>query len=127
MAPEGAAHDQWETGDGRRVRRYSPRLCPCFGECPSILVTSGEGAVSQGEIVLSVATGILKSCRNGTGVSIRGEGDIFRATVGTVTEEQIKCYIEAQEDGSGTFQVWDEPPIPTECALDRFIRGLGRL
>jgi len=34
--------------------------------------------------------------------------------VGAVTEEQVKRYIEEQEDGSGAFPVWDEPPTPTE-------------
>lgn len=38
----------------------------------------------------------------------------FCATVGAVTEEQVKRYIEQQEDESGTFQVWDEPPPPAE-------------
>ena len=38
----------------------------------------------------------------------------FCATVGAVTEEQVKRYIEEQEDESGTFQVWDEPPPPAE-------------
>jgi hypothetical protein len=38
----------------------------------------------------------------------------FCVTVGAVTEEQVKRYIEEQEDGSGAFQVWDEPPTPTE-------------
>jgi hypothetical protein len=26
----------------------------------------------------------------------------------------VKRYIEEQEDGSGAFPVWDEPPTPTE-------------
>ena len=34
----------------------------------------------------------------------------FCAPVGAVTEEQVKRYIEQQEDESGAFQVWDEPP-----------------
>ena len=38
----------------------------------------------------------------------------FCATVGAVTEEQVKRYIEQQEDESGTFQVWDEPSPPVE-------------
>jgi putative transposase len=38
----------------------------------------------------------------------------FCVTVGAVTEEQVKRYIEEQEDGSGAFPVWDEPPAPTE-------------
>jgi putative transposase len=38
----------------------------------------------------------------------------FCVTVGAVTEEQVKRDIEEQEDGSGAFQVWDEPPTPTE-------------
>ena len=38
----------------------------------------------------------------------------FCVTVGAVTEEQVKRYIEEQEDGSGAFPVWDEPPTPTE-------------
>lgn len=32
----------------------------------------------------------------------------FGSTVGAVTEEQIKQYIENQPDESGTFKVWDE-------------------
>ena len=38
----------------------------------------------------------------------------FCVTVGAVTEEQVKRSIEEQEDGSGAFPVWDEPPTPTE-------------
>ena len=38
----------------------------------------------------------------------------FCVTVGAVTAEPVKRYIEEQEDGSGAFQVWDEPPTPTE-------------
>ena len=30
-------------------------------------------------------------------------------TVGAVTEEQIKKYIENQSDEPGSFKVWDEP------------------
>ena len=33
----------------------------------------------------------------------------FGATVGSVTEEMIKNYIENQTDETGTFKVWDEP------------------
>lgn len=33
----------------------------------------------------------------------------FGATVGSVTEEMIKNYIENQADEPGTFKVWDEP------------------
>ena len=40
----------------------------------------------------------------------------FCATVGAVAEEQIKRYIEQQEEDTGEFQVWDEQnpsdPIP---------------
>jgi putative transposase len=38
----------------------------------------------------------------------------FCATVGAVTEEQVKRYIEEQDEGTGTVQVWDEPPAPAE-------------
>ena len=38
----------------------------------------------------------------------------FCATVGAVTEEHVKRYIEEQDEGTGTVQVWDEPPAPTE-------------
>ena len=38
----------------------------------------------------------------------------FCATVGAVTEEQVKRYIEEQDEGTGPVQVWDEPPAPTE-------------
>jgi putative transposase len=38
----------------------------------------------------------------------------FCVTVRAVTEEQVKRYIEEQEDESGAFPVWDEPPTPTE-------------
>jgi putative transposase len=44
-------------------------------------------------------------------------------TVGAVTEEQVKRYIEEQEDGSGAFPVWDEPPPPAEGASGGFIRN----
>ena len=41
----------------------------------------------------------------------------FCATVGAVTEEQVRRYIEQQEDESGAFQVWDEPPpSPTDAS-----------
>ena len=33
----------------------------------------------------------------------------FSASVGTVTEDQIKQYIEDQTDVPDSFQVWDEP------------------
>ncbi len=33
----------------------------------------------------------------------------FGATVGAITEEQIKQYIENQSDEPATFKVWDEP------------------
>ena len=33
----------------------------------------------------------------------------FCATVGAVTEEQIKQYIEGQSDDADSFKVWDEP------------------
>ena len=33
----------------------------------------------------------------------------FGSTVGAVTEEQIKQYIENQSDEAETFKVWDEP------------------
>ena len=38
----------------------------------------------------------------------------FCATVGAVTEEQVRRYIEEQDEGIGTIQVWDEPPTPAE-------------
>ena len=38
----------------------------------------------------------------------------FCATVGAVTEEQVKRYIEEQDEGTGTIQVWDEPLAPAE-------------
>ena len=38
----------------------------------------------------------------------------FCATVGAVTEEQVKRYIEEQDEETGTIQVWDEPPAPAE-------------
>lgn len=38
----------------------------------------------------------------------------FCVTMGAVTEEQVKRSIEEQEDGSGAFPVWDEPPPPAE-------------
>ena len=37
------------------------------------------------------------------------ERGYFGATVGAVTEEQIKKYIEDQSDDPGSFKVWDEP------------------
>ncbi len=33
----------------------------------------------------------------------------FGTTVGSVTEDQIKQYIENQSDEPGTFKIWDEP------------------
>ena len=33
----------------------------------------------------------------------------FCSTVGAVTEEQIRRYIEHQEEGEDSFKVWDEP------------------
>lgn len=38
----------------------------------------------------------------------------FGATVGAVTEEQVKRYIEEQDEGAGAFHVWDEPPTPAQ-------------
>ena len=38
----------------------------------------------------------------------------FCATGGAVTEEQVKQYIEEQDEGTGTIQVWDEPPAPAD-------------
>ena len=43
-----------------------------------------------------------------------GEGVFLRDGGGRVTEEQVKRYIEEQEDGSGAFQVWDESPALAE-------------
>ncbi len=37
----------------------------------------------------------------------------FCATVGSVTEQQIKEYIDNQSDGPDNFQVWDETKPPT--------------
>ncbi|HUU30103.1 MAG TPA: IS200/IS605 family transposase [archaeon] len=33
----------------------------------------------------------------------------FCATVGAVTEEQIKQYIDGQSDDTDSFKIWDEP------------------
>ena len=41
----------------------------------------------------------------------------FCATVGAVTEETIKRYIENQEDTPKDFQVWDETPLGDDNAL----------
>ncbi len=41
------------------------------------------------------------------GQHLRGRG-YFCATVGAVTEQQIKEYIENQIESPGTFKVWDE-------------------
>ena len=38
----------------------------------------------------------------------------FGATVGAVTEEQVKQYIENQADEPRSFKVWDEPEEPDE-------------
>ena len=38
----------------------------------------------------------------------------FGATVGAVTEEQVKKYIENQADEHRSFKVWDEPEEPDE-------------
>jgi putative transposase len=38
----------------------------------------------------------------------------FGVTVGAVTEEQIKRYIEEQNDAPGSFKVWDEPESKSE-------------
>ena len=47
------------------------------------------------------------------GQHLGGRG-YFCATVGAVTEEQVRRYIEEQDEGTGTIQVWDEPPTPAE-------------
>ena len=39
-------------------------------------------------------------------------------TVGAVTEEQIKKYIENQSDEPGSFKVWDEPEEPEKDMAD---------
>jgi putative transposase len=38
----------------------------------------------------------------------------FCATVGAVTEDMIKRYIEGQDDLPDTFKVWDEPDLSAE-------------
>jgi putative transposase len=47
------------------------------------------------------------------GQQLWGRG-YFGATVGAVTEEQVKRYIEEQDEGAGAFHVWDEPPTPAQ-------------
>ena len=47
------------------------------------------------------------------GQHLGGRG-YFGATVGAVTEEQVKRYIEEQDEGTGPVHVWDEPPAPPE-------------
>ena len=41
------------------------------------------------------------------GRHLRSRG-YFAATVGAVTEEQIKRYIESQDDAPESFKIWDE-------------------
>lgn len=38
----------------------------------------------------------------------------FAASVGTVSEDQIKAYIENQTDAPESFKVWDEPRLEDE-------------
>ena len=52
--------------------------------------------------------------RNGRKLWSRG---YFCATVGAVTEDTIKQYIENQEDTPKDFQVWDEAPLGDDNAL----------
>lgn len=59
---------------------------------------SGEGdAVSKGAVIAAVARGVspLKEALLGQHLWARG---YFCATVGAVTEEQIKAYIEAHDE-----------------------------
>jgi putative transposase len=42
----------------------------------------------------------------------------FGVTVGAVSEEQIKKYIENQSDEPGSFKVWDEPEEPEKDMAD---------
>ena len=48
----------------------------------------------------------------------------FWVTVGAVTEEPVKRYIEPHEDESGAFPVWDEPPAPVDATEGGFIRKM---
>ena len=47
------------------------------------------------------------------GQHLGGRG-YFCVTVGAVTEAQVKRYMEEQDEGTGTVQVWDEPPEPAD-------------
>jgi putative transposase len=42
----------------------------------------------------------------------------FCATVGAVTEEQVKAYIENQADEPEHFKVWDEKPLESDSSED---------
>ena len=49
---------------------------------------------------------------------IYGHEAIVGVTVGAVSEEQIKKYIENQSDEPGSFKVWDEPEEPEKDMAD---------
>jgi putative transposase len=48
----------------------------------------------------------------------------FWVTVGAVTAEPVKRYSEPQEDESGAFPVWDEPPASADATSGGFIRQM---
>jgi putative transposase len=58
------------------------------------------------------------------GQHLGGRGYVC-ATVGAVTEEQIKRYLSQQEEDTGEFHVWDEPKPSDPAPGVGLIRKLG--
>jgi putative transposase len=73
---------------------------------PSHLSPSKMAQYLKGRVLFDSCKSFLR-CRKGIGGAICGGEDIF-VTVGAVTEEVIKKYIEDQSDEPGNFKVWDE-------------------
>lgn len=57
------------------------------------------------------------------GMHLWGRG-YFCATVGAITEEQVKAYIESQDEADDGIQVWDAPKECNEKVLTRLLQGI---
>ena len=49
----------------------------------------------------------------------------FCSTIGAITEEQIKAYIENQEEQDENFKIWDEKPKLPEKFLRSLVKGIN--
>jgi hypothetical protein len=95
------------TWDGYKKGQYQGESYPHVGKGSGSSLASEDAAIFERKELISATEGVSTVAEEVLGGHVWSRG-YFGATVGAVTEEQIKQYIEGQGDEDKGFKVWDE-------------------